>query len=282
MDFEGAILLDSHIDDTTDIDSSQWPRDEDNSNDDNPIADLAYSVKFISRKKRSEFKMARWYNADNRRFKNIDDLKAMIHDDFTELPLDGDIGYVEPGHGAKGKQRWLNSSEDLAEMYKVFKNKKECMLWYCPKKKLPTKRQFTPDPCENPTEDHSKRKTLTKYQQHDLVMEEIDGIEKKLKEKQKDYFTSEQLRTWAHLIHMGKHTSYDEPPNKPFFKSANKTISRSDSQADSISPAKKLHIRSTCIQQLSDWHALYEKGAITHEQYKEFQMSIMKDMKGTN
>jgi len=36
-----------------------------------------------------------------------------------------DMGYIEPGHGGKGRKVWLFSDEDLPTMYKTFKGKKE-------------------------------------------------------------------------------------------------------------------------------------------------------------
>ena len=38
------------------------------------------------------------------------------------------LGYIEPGHGLRGNQRWLNSDEDLREMYVKFCGK-EITLW---------------------------------------------------------------------------------------------------------------------------------------------------------
>ena len=39
------------------------------------------------------------------------------------------FGYIEPGRGAKGKQRWLASAEDLEDMYCVHHGKEEILLW---------------------------------------------------------------------------------------------------------------------------------------------------------
>ena len=36
----------------------------------------------------------------------------------TEVPeLQGNLGYIEPGHGAKGKLRELHDDQDVTEMY---------------------------------------------------------------------------------------------------------------------------------------------------------------------
>ena len=50
-------------------------------------------------------------------------------------------------------------------------------------------------------------------------LQEVDEIEVKVRSKNEGKYTEEQIRMWAHLIHMKKHTSYDEPPNKRFWKS---------------------------------------------------------------
>ena len=49
--------------------------------------------------------------------------------------------------------------------------------------------------------------------------------------------------------------------------------------ASGISPAKKINVRSEYIQQLSQWHQLMEKGAITMDEYKEMQETILQDIK---
>ena len=77
------------------------------------------------------------------------------------------------------------------------------------------------------------------------------------------------------MLHLNKHTSYDEPPDKPFFR-----LKGFDSKtAQGLSPAKRITLRSECIEQLDKWHKLMEKGAISTEQYKDLQDTIMNDIK---
>ena len=47
---------------------------------------------------------------------------------------------------------------------------------------------------------------------------EVADIVEKLEEANSGKYSPEQLHTWAHLIHMKKHSSYTEPPDKPFRK----------------------------------------------------------------
>ena len=42
-------------------------------------------------------------------------------------------------------------------------------------------------------------------------MEEADEILEKRKQKHTGTFSEEKMRTWAHLIQMKKHASYDNP-----------------------------------------------------------------------
>ena len=66
--------------------------------------------------------------------KDIKDLKEIILDNFPEtelLPDDQDMefGYIEPGHGLRGKKEWLSMDDDVTEMLQIHKDKKEVMLW---------------------------------------------------------------------------------------------------------------------------------------------------------
>ena len=38
--------------------------------------------------------------------------------------LDLVMGYIEPGHGAKGRQRWLHDDSDLTDLYQLYKGKR--------------------------------------------------------------------------------------------------------------------------------------------------------------
>ena len=41
-----------------------------------------------------------------------------------------ELGYYEPGHGTKGKKRWLTCDEDMEDMKESYKKKKtEVLLW---------------------------------------------------------------------------------------------------------------------------------------------------------
>ena len=48
-------------------------------------------------------------------------------------------------------------------------------------------------------------------------MDEVDTVYQKLAEMHSGKFDADRLRMWAHLINMGKHSSFETPPDYPFF-----------------------------------------------------------------
>lgn len=118
-------------------------------------------------------------------------------------------------------------------------------------------------------------------------MTEVQAIEDKLKKIYNhggtEVFSDEQIRTWAHLIQMGKHSSYDILPDKPFCHWMNRksmsTGERSMTSATpneayplnvTISPSKGVDLREWCVEQLFQLQ-LMEKGGISEAEYDEMQ-----------
>jgi hypothetical protein len=72
------------------------------------------------------------------------------------------------------------------------------------------------------------------------------------------------------MIQLKKHDSLDTHPKKPFFGT-------DATSSVAVSP-KKISIRSELIDQLEKLHRLMDCGAITEEQYKELQGTILSDI----
>ena len=106
------------------------------------------------------------------------------------------------------------------------------------------------------------------------MMSDVDDIVTKLKAKHGEKYTPVQLNCWAHMIHTHKHESLDNPPNKSFFGKRNP----SGAGTSSVSPGKRISLRSECINQLDKWHQLKERGVISHEEYEELQKTILVDI----
>lgn len=74
------------------------------------------------------------------------------------------------------------------------------------------------------------------------------------------------------------------PRDKPFFhssKSSKGKSSTSSSGSNSLSPAKRIGLRTECINQLDKWHMLLERGAITQEQTSKCRILYLVTSKGS-
>ena len=68
-----------------------------------------------------------------------------------------------------------------------------------------------------PSADSDMKEGSSKYQAHSSKkMASVDGIYDELQAKHNGKSSPEQLRVQSHSLEMGKHGSYDEPPDKPF------------------------------------------------------------------
>ncbi len=233
---------------------------------------LVYSIKIIPKKK-ADYSVIKLHGV-TRKFQSIDDLKKAVVDGCKEKVSLESFGFIEPGHGAKGKQRWLSSNDDLKDMYSSHEGKKEILLW-CYIDQGQKRRAQSPG---DAAEVHKR----SRYDKHLDKMTEVEEVEEKLREKHPDGpYSEEQLRSWAHLIQMKKHSSYDVPPNKPFWKvtrSKQKLLSSTDTEI-TVSPSKRVNLRGQCVQQLLQLHELLEKGGISKEQYDEMRGTIMDEVK---
>ena len=61
-------------------------------------------------------------------FDSLDSIKTALKDQGNSVS-DG-IGYIKPGHGLHGKQKWLlDDDDDVPEMYVAHKKSRELMLY---------------------------------------------------------------------------------------------------------------------------------------------------------
>ena len=195
------------------------------------------------------------------------------------------------GHSARGKQHWLTTDEDLTDMYDHYSGRVEILLWtYSPQNTAASsasatttvrgkKRPHSKVPrTQSPDRPATKAPRTTKYELHQKKMDELEVIYETLQDNHQEFDTAEQLRAWAHLIQMKKHQSYDEPPDKPFFRNARKTkrsnlaegSRQNEKPSDSnvvISPGKHVLMQGQLIDQISKLHDLLERGALSKAQY---------------
>lgn len=246
-----------------------------------------YRVKVVNRAKKSEYSIKRLQYTQ--KFSSVEDLRM----ELQSLDVaDKDVGYIEPGHGAKGRQMWLETQEDLDEMYTTHgkRIKSEILLWCYMKAEAGSDQQVRSR--KRPLSPSNSDSTGPKRNASSKKLEEVEKIVKELQEKHAAKYSIEKLNAWAHLLHIGKHDSYETPPDYPYFgksrkekrKSSESQTGTSDetttSQTGGItnSPSKRLGLRGECIEQLSKWHSLLEKGAISVQQYDELKATIMGDL----
>ena len=149
----------------------------------------------------------------------------------------------------------------------MHEGKKEILLWAYSLDQSLKRRSSSPGNGEQ-----CKR---TRYDVRVDKMIDVEEIENDLREKhaiRKNNcgYSEEQLRSWAHLIQIKKHTSYDVPPNKSFWKASPEASTSKSTPGNgevTVSPGKHVNLRGQCVQQLGQFYDLLEKGAISKEQY---------------
>ena len=135
-----------------------------------------YKVKIINPKKKSLYRMMS-LPQDNQ-FATLSDLRKCVKEAVGEIQ--GTIGYIEPGHGAKGKMRQLNDDEDLSEMFVLHRRRHDVLLWIYDDTEGSSSDELS-QPCKRPRTDPpaptSKRESIAK------TISNVETIIRKLKEK---------------------------------------------------------------------------------------------------
>ena len=244
--------------------------------------EFEYGLKLINPARPSDFTTV---NISGRAHcSTLNDLKEFIWAKFPiNRPLEllnlNLVDYIEAGHGAKGRKIWLDDDDDdVAKMYFDHEGKRKILLW-----------------CYTGLGSKKKeRETLITYKGKEMKRsqlkkaEEVDEIYHQLEKKHKSTFKPEQLRTWAHMLHVGTHNSYEEPPNKPFFRSTHRKRSCAEGLSStpehkkvalSQSPGRRVNIRSELIDQLKKCSDLVESGAISQEVFHDLHDPILSDIK---
>ena len=66
----------------------------------------------------------------------------------------------------------------------------------------------------------------------------VKGVVDKLRETFGNKYTPEQYHAWAQLVQLGRHSSYDEAPDYPFFADSKKKSSNKTSDVDETCSTK--------------------------------------------
>ena len=74
-----------------------------------------YRVKVVNYTKKSEYSIKRVKFSE--KFSSVEELRAELQ--TLDIVATKGVGFIEPGHGLKGRQMWLETEEDLYEMYQI-------------------------------------------------------------------------------------------------------------------------------------------------------------------
>ena len=85
-----------------------------------------FSVKLVNSTKKSDYRVEKWHVS--KEFLSVTDFENELKAKFT---IKGKVtfGYIEPGHGLKGRQHWINDDHDIVDMYRLYKGNKEVIIW---------------------------------------------------------------------------------------------------------------------------------------------------------
>ncbi len=256
-----------------------------------------YTVKIISSPTKAGFAVEKL--GFHTRFDTMDAMRSELKSQFSKNFLEGDrefsFGYIIRGHGVKGKKCPIATDDNVNSMYEEYHGRGEVVLWLkvditkaaSSKSQHPgrkRKRSLDFDSDEENPKPTPKKKTSGKYQSHLNKLSEVEVIVEELEERHRSssLYSDEQLRIWAHLLQMKKHSSYEGPPDKPFFRNSKPRLSDAKTPhkvPEGMSPAKRITMHTELLSQLEKGHDLMEKGALSPTQFKELETTILSDMK---
>ena len=92
----------------------------------------SYTIKLINPTRMSEYKNVEIQGKAN--CSSINELKEFVstnHPSGVDMPnlVKVEMGYIEPGHGGKGRKVWIFDDGDVQRMYEAYTNKKWILLW---------------------------------------------------------------------------------------------------------------------------------------------------------
>ena len=167
---------------------------------------LSYTVKVINAGNSSGYVVKKWNN--HTKFSNISDLKDQLASDFATLLQDGSnflFGYIQRGHGVRGKRFSITEDKDILSMYDEYQGRREkvCKPHVNAKSMADDGSRKRPISADNAEASSSKRKKgNSNYQGHLSKMSEVEEIVEDLERRhgENNVYTPEQIRVWAHMI----------------------------------------------------------------------------------
>ena len=285
---QDAIVLDpDESDGSCSFSDEEQERELSDVETDDKISEFNYTLKLVNPKCKADFQTIKLGAA--KKFKSLSSLQEFIYKTISANPkfqapdlMNVEMGYMESGHGLKGRKIWLYSDGDVKIMYDYYEKSTSILLWCYTEAGTQTAKKK-----KGSVSTSKSSKSGTKYGQHLEDRTAVDDIYKELQEKHTSY-SPRRLRAWANMVNMKSWASLDEPPNKPFFTRGRKRSSEDNASTETpatkkpssiASPGRKVRVRTELIDQLDKFHKLKESGALSLTEYDELRSSILSDIK---
>jgi hypothetical protein len=271
----------------------------------------SYKVRIINPGKKSDVKV-RMIHQKKSRFSDVDELRHHLVCEFEDLvpnSVSFDVGFME---GSQQAKVWLEKTEDLDRMYKLYPNGGNVTFWCYGNKNYGNKADpggdFAEenDPCFALPQGSKRKRDSEVSTRRQEKEDEVDRVYKELREKH-GKLESMKLRLWARMICGGLHDNYTEPPDIPAFNSDRKrpkkdnvseaftgaavAICKALSPANSSpgkgtvsgqvsSPSRVIALRMKNYEQLKYLKQLNDDGVLDDCEYTEQKEKIMATLRG--
>ena len=207
------------------------------------------------------------------------------------------MGYIRPGHGAKGQKVGLVDERDLANMYEVCRVRHDVMLWYSVSKDverpkgmyLPRGKGRMASPTTSPTLRQRKRAKVDSSPKADGVvvtsatLTPSAGISHVEVELLPQGSTATVLnQTWTPSGVTDIINRLGESPTSAVVSTTRPTPTAAIATGNASSvlslTVERANARKTLIEQLRMWFELYNAGAVQIADYECHRQKILQDM----
>ena len=188
------------------------------------------------------------------RFQDIESLQDKLCSESGDHGEIVKMGYIEPGDGAQGKQRWNLNAGDLEDMFEAYSGKTEIMLWvYAPASECSHQSGRMCSRSPLPSEKEAKP---CKSDMHAKKLVQVEEIADELEVQQGGAYKREQYSVWAHMINMRKHESRDIPLLQGIQGKKEKTLHLTPA------PALLIHLRFPQVRGSICAHNVWRSGIV--------------------
>lgn len=275
---------------------------------DKPVNEVVLPIKVFNPKKKRDSKIFMLHL-------RLDELSTLKHlqeqileqigKKHVRFDLKFDVGYLA------GSQNICFHEKDDMKQKLMGLSKKGKTLWCNGLKLLPDVDSDVTICLDSSDSEDDRRPAAKKCKTNasESKAQRVDALANELREKHKDKFNKIQYKLWAEALDVKRHTSKDDPPAGPIWntKKARKNNSvdsmataftdmansvasaftrekptspkpapvTPDVREPNVSPGRKIDFQDKLLKQIDFLHKMYERGAITSEQFEKRRESLL-------